>query len=65
MNNRKVKEKENNEESIGFKGSEPLQPKFIPNWHSVIRFDRIFVNVSGIFILTLDCVYDVLPKVCK
>ncbi len=33
------------------KGSEPLQPKFIPNWPSVVRFDRISVNVSGIILL--------------
>ncbi len=65
MNNRKIKEKENNQETVAFKVFEPVQPKFIPNWPSVIRFDKIVVNISGTFILILDCVYDVLHKVCK
>jgi hypothetical protein len=48
MNNRKQKEKENNDDNNKINIIEPIQPKFIPNWSTVIRFDRIVVNVSGI-----------------
>ena len=45
--NRKNKEKENNDRDKDELTSQPIQPKFVPNWTQHIRFDRIILNVSG------------------
>ena len=44
------------------RGSEPLIPKFVPNWTQHIRFDRILINVSGSTPLTQIVSMKLSPK---
>lgn len=43
MNRKNQENDANNEETA----PQTIVPKFSPNWVSVIRFDRIVINVSG------------------
>ena len=43
--NRKTRDNDKDKDD---KGSEPIMPKFVPNWTQHIRFDRVLINVSGI-----------------
>ena len=45
--NRKNHDKEANDRDKDDLGSQPIMPKFVPNWTQHIRFDRILINVSG------------------
>jgi hypothetical protein len=48
--NRNIKEKDKlyKNELENIKYMEPIPPKFAVNWSQNIRFDKIFINISGI-----------------
>jgi hypothetical protein len=46
--NMKEKDKHYKNELENIKYIEPIPPKFAANWSQHIRYDKIFINISGI-----------------